>query len=136
MPDSKQSLQTGHQISGNWKEQSQKSNSRRKISILCNPYEGELDSAKQTLREEDSVVESEESKQTFSLGKIASQLVHLRPNTKTSNILAKKKIKHELKEIISRQKVNVLCSKFIDKVKRNNMFSTPVEFTGFEIKDR
>jgi len=59
----------------------------------------------------------------------------MRSNTNIS-IRGKKKTKYELKEIISRQKVRILCGKFIDKIKRNNIFSQPVNFLGFDIRHR
>jgi len=37
---------------------------------------------------------------------------------------------------MTKQKVNILCSKFIDKIKRNNPFSFPIDFKGFETRQK
>ena len=61
-------------------------------------------------------------------------------NFAQSNALVKtnmrrKKKEINLKEMISKQKVNNLTKKFIDKLKRNNCQSEPVEYNGFEEED-
>ena len=49
---------------------------------------------------------------------------------------ARRKKKFELKEIIKRQKISNICSKFIDKLHRNNTQSPAVDYQGFEIQQR
>jgi hypothetical protein len=48
----------------------------------------------------------------------------------------KKKQEVNLKDIISRQKVNNLRNNFIEKLKRNLTRSEPVEYVGFQTEDR
>lgn len=65
------------------------------------------------------------------LNRLTSTANILTSNSKIS-LRTKKKTKHDLKDIISRQKVQILRDKFIDKIKRNNIFAPPVDFLGFD----
>lgn len=59
--------------------------------------------------------------------------------TKHRNTLQKshtrKKSELKLKEIISKQKVTNLRNKFMNKIKRNNSNSPPVDYLGFQQAD-
>lgn len=50
--------------------------------------------------------------------------------------MRRKKNDVNLKEIVSKQKVSNLRNKFIDKIRRNNVYSQPIDFIGFEEEKR